>query len=229
MDQNVIAYIQTNLAQGKSKEEIYKELLSHGTTIEVIQASFNSTTSEQDKADTQKKTIHIIVTIAAILIGAGIFSFVASNWQGMAKPVKIGVILTTMLIAYSLGWYIKEKKNLLKTGEAVILLGVIVYGAGIFLVAQVFNVPGNWPDGFILWMLGTIAMAYASESFPLFYLAIPLGLIAIIGHPISLFTTVTYDSFLLTSSFLLVVTTIITFITAWIVHQKIPEDLKKYL
>lgn len=227
MVQNIVDYIKTNLSQGKSKEEIYKELLSQGTTIEVIQASFNSITSEQDKEDTQKKTIRIILTIAAILVGAGIFSFIASNWQEMIKPVKIGVILIAMLTAYSLGWYFKEKMNLIKTGEALILLGSIIYGAGIFLVAQMFNIRANWPDGFILWMLGTIAMAYAVESFLLFYLAIPLGLIAIIGHPFGIFTSFSYNSFLLTSSFLLLLATTVTFITGWIVRKKIPEELKE--
>lgn len=228
MDQKVVDYIKTNLSLGKSKEGIYKELLNQGFTIENIQASFNSITSEQDKEDTQKKTIRIILTIAAILVGAGIFSFIASNWQGMTKPIKIAVILTAMLIAYFLGWYFKEKMNLLKTGEMLILLGAIIYGAGIFLVAQMFNIRANWPDGFILWMLGTIAMAFAVESFPLFYLAVPLGIIAIIGHPLGIFTSFTYSSFLLTSSFLLITATAVTFATGWAIRRKMPEDLKGF-
>lgn len=228
MDQKVVDYIKANLSQGKSKEEIYKELLGQGNTIEAIQASFNSITSEQDKEDTQKKTIRIVVTIAAIFVGAGIFSFIASNWQEMTRPSKIVVILTAMLTSYSLGWYFKEKLNLIKTGEALILLGAIIYGAGIFLVAQMFNIRANWPDGFILWMLGTIAMAYAIESFALFYLAIPLGIIAIIGHPFGIFTSFTYDSFLLTSSLLLIVATVVAFVTGWVVRMKMPEDLKNF-
>ena len=228
MDQKVVDHIKTNLSQGKSKEEIYKELLSQGTTIEAIQASFNSITSEKEKEDIQKQTIRIILTIAAILVGAGIFSFIASNWQEMTQPLKIGVILIAMITAYSLGWYFKEKMNFLKTGEALILLGSIIYGAGIFLVAQMFNIRANWPDGFILWMLGTIAMAYAVESFPLFYLAIPLGVVAIIGHPFGIFTSFTYNSFLLTSSLLLIMATVVTFVIGWEVRQKMPEEPKDF-
>ena len=167
-DPKLSEYVKTSLAQGKPKEEIYKELLGQGWTIEVIQESFNSMGVEQEKEDTSKKTIRIIVTIGAVLVGAGIFSFIAANWLEMTKPIKIGIILISMIVSYGAGWYLKEKSELQKTGDALILLGSIIYGAGIFLVAQMFNIRANWPDGFILWMIGTIAMAFAVESYPLF-------------------------------------------------------------
>lgn len=227
-DPKLNEYVKTSLAQGKPKEEIYKDLLGQGLTIEVIQESFNALTVEGEKEDTSRRTIQIIVTIGAVLVGSGIFSFIAANWQEMARPVKIGVILVSMLISYGAGWSMKEKARLLKTGEALILLGSIVYGAGIFLVAQMFNIRANWPDGFILWMIGTIAMAFAVESYPLFYLAIPLGIIALVGHPFGIFTGFGYNSFLLTSSFLLLVSTMITFVTGWIIRKRMPPELKEF-
>jgi len=220
IDQKVVDYIKTSLAQGKTKEELYKELLEQGWTIEVIQENFNAIIAEQEKEDTSKKTIRIIVTIGAILVGAGFFSFIAANWQEMSRPVKIGVILVSMLASYGIGWYLKERLNLEKTGSALFLLGSIIYGAGIFLVAQMFHMRANWPDGFILWMFGAIAVAFALESFPHFYLAILLGIVAIVGHPIEIFTGIFgYRAFLLTSSFLLLIATLITFITGWVVRK----------
>ena len=226
-DPKLSEYVKTSLAQGKPKEEIYKELLGQGWTIEVIQDCFNSLTAEEEKEDTSKRTIRIILTIGAVLVGAGIFSFIAANWQEMARPIKIGVILVSMLVSYSAGWYLK-KLNLLRTGEALILLGAIIYGAGIFLVAQMFNIRANWPDGFILWMIGTIAMAFAVESYALFYLAILLGIVALVGHPFGIFTGLGYNSFLLTSSFLLLIATIITFVTGWIIRKRMPPELKEF-
>lgn len=227
-DPKLSEYIKASLAQGKPKEEIYKELLGQGWTIEAIQEGFNSIGAEQEKEDTSKKTINIIVTIGAVLVGAGIFSFIAANWFAMEKSVKIGIILISMVVSYGSGWYFKEKSELQKTGDALILLGSIIYGAGIFLVAQMFNIRANWPDGFILWMVGTIVMAFAVESYQLFYLAILLGIIASIGHPLIIFTSFGHNSFLLTSSFLLLIATIITFITGWLVRKKIPAELKEF-
>ncbi len=227
-DQQIEEYIKSAISQGKSKEDIYKELLIQGISVDRIQTNFNPITPEEEKEDTQKKTILIILTVAAILVGAGIFSFIAANWQLMTKPVKIIVILMAMLSSYSLGWYFKEKLNLAKTGEALILLGAIIYGAGIFLVAQMFNIRANWPDGFILWMFGIIALAYALESYPLFYLAIFLGIITIVGHPFVIFTSLGFNSFLLTSSFLLLSATIVTFLTGWHIRSKMPPELKEF-
>ena len=227
-DLKLVEYLKASLAQGRSKEDIYKELLGQGWTIEAIQGSFNAIGTEQEKEDTSKKTISLIVTIAAVLVGAGIFSFIAANWTEMAKPVKLAVILISMVASYGAGWYLKEKSKLLKTGEALILLGSIIYGAGIFLVAQMFNIQANWPDGFILWMIGAIAMAFAVESYPLFNLAIPLGIVAIVGHPFGIFFGTGSNSFLLTSSFLLLAATIITFATGWIIRKKMSPDLKNF-
>jgi uncharacterized membrane protein len=231
VDEKVVDYIKTSLGQGKTKEELYKELLDKGWTIENIQENFNAingSSDVQEKEDTSKKTINIIVTIGAILIGAGIFSLIASNWQEMTRSTKVIVILISMLISYSVGWYLKEKSNLPKTGQALILLGAIIYGAGIFLIAQMFNIRANWPDGFILWMIGVVVMAFAVESYSLFYLAILLGVVALIGHPFSIFTSFDHNSFLLTSSLLLFVSTIITFIAGWIVRKRMPLEFKDY-
>lgn len=232
IDQKIVDYIKNQLAQNKTKEELYKEFLNKGFSIEEIQENFNAIGDlhehKHEKEDTSKKTIKIIVTIGAVLVGAGIFSFIAANWLEMTKLIKIGIILISMIVSYGAGWYLKEKLELQKTGDALILLGSIIYGAGIFLVAQMFNIRANWPDGFILWMIGTIVMAFAVESYPLFYLAIPLGIIALIGHPFGIFNEFGYNSFLLTSSFLLLVATIITFTTGWIVRKKIPSELKEF-
>jgi len=227
-DSRLSEYVKASLMQGKPKEEIYKELLGQGWTIEIIQESFNVLNAEESKEDTSKRTVQIIILLGVMLIGAGIFSFIAANWQEMARPIKIGIILFSMLISYGAGWYMKEVANFPKTGEALTLLGAIIYGAGIFLVAQMFNIRANWPDGFILWMIGTVAMAFAVESYLLFYLAIPLGVVALAGHPFGIFTGFGYNSFLLTSSFLLLASTIITFITGWIIRKKMPSELKEF-
>lgn len=228
IDQKILDYIKTSLDQGKTKEDLYKELISQGITVEAIQGGFDLINTESKKEDVSKKTIQIILIIAAVSVGAGIFSFIAANWTEMTKLVKIGIILISMVTFYGSGWHLKENLNFLKTGDALILLGAIVYGAGIFLVAQMFNIRANWPDGFILWMLGVIVMAFATRSYPLFYFSLPLGFISIVGHPFIIFTNFGHNSFLLTSSFLLLITTIITFITGWTIRKQIPPEFKNF-
>ncbi len=228
VDPKLSEYVKTLIAQGKPNEEIYKDLLGQGQTIEAIQEIFSSIGSKRDKEDVSKKTIYVIVTIGAVLVGAGIFSFIASNWVEMSKTLKIVIILFSMIVSYSAGWHLKEKSGLHKTGNALIFLGTIIYGAGIFLVAQIFNIRANWPDGFILWMLGTIIMAYVVNLYPPFYLAILLGVIALIGHSIGFIFSFGSDVFLLTSSILLLIATIVTFVTGFVIRKKISAELKDF-
>jgi len=227
-DHNLVAHIKSSLAKGNTKEDIYRDLLAHGSTVEAIEKAFNSETESEKKEDMSKKTVHIIVTVGAILIGAGFFSFIASNWSGMPKAVKIGIILFAMIGAYASGWNMKKRATMPRTGEALILLGSIIYGAGIFLVAQMFNIRANWPDGFILWMLGTIAVGFTIELYSLFYLAMLLGVVSLIGHPVSIFGSFGYNPFLLTSSLLLLVATVITFLAGRAIQKKAPHASKKY-
>ena len=226
VEQKTIDYIRENLATGKSKEDIYKDLLAQGQTIDAINESFSLLTAEYKKEDSKKRITTIMAVIGAILVGAGIFSFVAANWQEIGKFYKILIILCSMLSSYYGGWILKEKYHRVKTGEALILLGSIIYGAGIFLIGQMFNVRANWPDAFILWMFGLLALGLAMNSFAILYFAIPVGFVAIVGHPFDIFSNFMEDRFLLTSSFMLLTATIITFIFGIIFYKKtVPRDI----
>ncbi|MEK9183872.1 MAG: DUF2157 domain-containing protein [Patescibacteria group bacterium] len=226
---NLVDYIKTSFNQGRSKEDVYKELLGQGHSIEAIQEGFDQMGAGNRKLDTQKKTIVIIVTIGAIFIGAGIFSFVASNWRAMTPPVKIAIVVFSMMAFYTAGWFMKNRGNV-RIGNALLLLGAIVYGAGIFLIAQLFNVRENWPDGFILWMFGAIALGFATELFSLFYLAIIVAAVAIIGHPVCLIGNFGEfdDCFIGTSFFLLLAAAIVTFASGLFIRKKMPLELKGF-
>ena len=226
-DPKLVEYIHAALAHGKSREDLYRELLSQGWTVAAIEECLRSVKTVEHKEDTQKKTIRIILAIGVVLVAAGVFSFIASNWQAMSKPAKVLVIVAAMLVAYIAGWFLKERAGYAKTGQALYLLGAIIYGGGIFLVAQMFNIRANWPDGFILWMLGMLAMAFAVESYPMFAVAIPLGFISIIGHPFYIFGVVwSEERFLLTSSILLAFATIVVFLTGWAMHRRLPPEIR---
>jgi uncharacterized membrane protein len=168
------------------------------------------------------------VTIGAILISAGVFSFIAANWQEMSREVKIAVIVALMIFCNGAGYFLKEKVKLLRTAEALFLLGAIIYGAGIFLVAQIFNIRADWPDGFMLWMTGVVAMAFATQFFSLFYLAIPLGFIAFIGYPFEIYLGFRQSLLFSTSLLLLLLSTIITFVTGLIIRKRVSIDLRDF-
>lgn len=49
-------------------------------------------------------------------------------------------------------------------GHALVFLGTLLYGAGIWLIAQIFHLSAHWPAGLLLWSLGALAVAWATGS-----------------------------------------------------------------
>jgi len=255
INQDLIAYIRHAQSENQTKEQMYKDLLAHGWGIDDIQAAFAAISSPapavpkppqkpmqqsaavsevapaavQAPAHVSKSPVNIIVTIGAILVAAGIFSFIAANWQGMDRPVKLGIIIVGMIVVYMLGWHLKEHKGLDKTGEAMYLLGSLIYGSGIFLVAQMFNIRANWPDGFILWMLGAIVMGLVINSYPILWLGVIVGGISVFSHPFVILENFGHSTFLMTSSFLLLVAAVATIWAGIAIRKRILENLKTYL
>lgn len=219
------------MAAGASKEAIFTNLLNQGFKVADISLVISPAAPQVPVApeDTEKRTVSIVVTIGAILIGAGVFSFIAANWQYMSSAFKVIIILLAILLVNVLAWYLKEKKGYDKAGSALYFLGSLLYGAGIFLIAQIFNIRENWPDGFMLWMIGVVLMAFAMEEFALFYVAGFVGVIAIIGQPFALLDDpLTLNSFALTPSFLLVLATLVAAATGYFIRKKVPAEQKGY-
>ena len=106
--------------------------------------------------------IRVVVTVGAILIGLGILSFIASNWDGMTKLAKLTVIFG-LFIGINLAGY-KLGDNHPKTGRSLIYLGTLVYGAGIFLIGQMFNFGGDFTTAFLLWSAGIVPMAFQQQD-----------------------------------------------------------------
>lgn len=114
----------------------------------------------EEKAGSNK-LITTISILGAILVGVGFILFIASNWSEIPRAGKLGIIFGAMLISYIFGFYLRyEKKNYPKIGASLILLGTIIFGAGIFLIAQIYNITVHYPNGPLMWGLTILPLAY---------------------------------------------------------------------
>lgn len=181
---------------GKSKEEIYLDLLNNKFTVDQIESAFRPKVSvienkpqlvvsrpqtEEEKAAAYHKTVNMIFVIGAILVGAGVFAFITANWSAMPKYLKLFTIIFFMCASYSAGYYLQFKTAYTKTGESLIFLGSIIYGGGIFLIGQIFNIQTDWINGFLLWMLGVMVLAFALNSKRLHSFSLLIGILSMIS------------------------------------------------
>jgi uncharacterized membrane protein len=105
----------------------------------------------------------IIAIFGAILIGAGALSFVGANWADMGKATRLIVLFGSMWLAYGAAiWALQAGRTLI--GEALLLLGILLFGSNIWFIAQTYNINAHYPDGTMLWALGALAAAVIAAS-----------------------------------------------------------------
>jgi len=113
--------------------------------------------SERILANYEVKNVQFITVLAAIgalLIGLGVLTFVASNWMYLTKSFKLLIIILFLIVVNTAGVFVS--KQFPKTARSLHYIGILVFGAGIFLIEQMFNISINFNNSFLLWAIGTI-------------------------------------------------------------------------
>jgi len=230
LDINLIDYIKSSLTENKTKEEIYKSLIENDYKIDEVQCAFDCAEKEikNDSEDHHKKSIQMITVFGGILMILGILFYVSSIWQNLSEMFKILTIIILVSMSYASGWKLKNNSNYKRCGFALIGLGVLFYGAGIFLLVSEYKVMLNFADGTIFWMLGTLFTALALKSRLLFYFIIILGFIAVFSYSSIFFNSSDYKSISNISLFLFFISSIGTFLIGWNIRKKIPLEIRKF-
>jgi len=103
--------------------------------------------------------------IGAIAVGFGVIGFIAANWDGMSHGVRLTLITAAVAGSYAAGFHLRERTGSSpRIGEALYLLGVLVFGASLFLVGQMYNVEAHDPLALLLWAGGATATALVVRS-----------------------------------------------------------------
>ena len=107
----------------------------------------------------------VVSSVGAIVFGLGIILFFAYNWADMHKFVKLALLLGAVLAAHGTAFYLSASPDA-KRGlvESLHVLGTMLFGAGIWLVAQIYHIDDHYPNAFLIWGLGALALAWAKPS-----------------------------------------------------------------
>ena len=117
-----------------------------------------------------------VYVLGALLVGAGVVSLVAWHWEAMSAPAKLATLAVAMIAAHGAGFALWRGGRSQRLGHALTVLGTLVFGASIGLVAQIFHVSGAWWGAFGAFTLGALAAALLYESLPHLLLSAVAGL-----------------------------------------------------
>jgi uncharacterized membrane protein len=118
-----------------------------------------------DRLDTvaRNRFAAISIGLGSILIGLGIITFVAANWQDLPRTVKV-VLLLSLFIGVNVSGFYLWRRSLgvqQRLGEGLLLLGALILGANMGLMGQLFHISGPFFELLLVWGIGVLAMAYS--------------------------------------------------------------------
>ena len=117
--------------------------------------------------------------LGAILIGLSVITFFAANWNEISRGVKLGSLFIGMALSYGSGYYLWNRAGYGAYAVALVLLGCIIYGAGVHLIGQIYHIDVDNPNLSMFWFLGVAPLAYVTRSRPVMVLAIVVFLAAV--------------------------------------------------
>ncbi|MSQ14025.1 MAG: DUF2157 domain-containing protein [Dehalococcoidia bacterium] len=124
----------------------------------------------------QGRLITALAVLGAVLVGLGVILFIGANWQTIPKFGKLAMVFVGLVATYGAGFWTTDRLRMPNVGTAVILLGALLFGAAVFLVAQAYHVRAGTPSLFLWWLLGVLPLAYALRSRAVLVLGVGTGL-----------------------------------------------------
>jgi len=107
----------------------------------------------------------IFLSIGAVLFGLGVILLFAYNWEKMHKFAKLAVIFLALLTAHGTGFWLRRPAGRYRSaGEGLHLTATMLFGAGIWLVAQIYHIDEHYPNAFFIWGFAAMTMAWALPS-----------------------------------------------------------------
>ncbi|VXD22300.1 conserved membrane hypothetical protein [Planktothrix serta PCC 8927] len=125
--------------------------------------------------------VMILIGLGSILLGLGVITFVAANWQDWSKVVKVILLLSLFIGVNAAGFYLWKQPSesfqvgrKRRLGEGLLLFGALILGANIALMGQIFHQSGSPYELFLVWGIGVLAMSYSLQLTSLGFLGLLL-------------------------------------------------------
>lgn len=127
--------------------------------------------------------VAIFIGLGSVLLGLGVITFVAANWQDIPRLVRV-ILLLTLFIGVNVGGYFLWRQPVAafngrqrwvhRLGEGLLLLGGLILGANLALMGQIFHQSGSPSGLFLIWAIGVALTAYGLQLRSLSVLSILL-------------------------------------------------------
>jgi uncharacterized membrane protein len=110
------------------------------------------------------RTAVLAFGFGALLVAAGVFLFIAANWDLLSPWERFGIVVAALAALHLGGAFGGRFSPALAT--ALHAAGTAALGGGIFLTGQIFHLQEHWPQALLLWAAGAAFAAAMLRDWP---------------------------------------------------------------
>jgi drug/metabolite transporter superfamily protein YnfA len=117
-------------------------------------------------AEEPRRTGFILSAIlGSLLVGAGIILLVAHNWDFLSRPIRCAIAFAPLILSHALAVFVLLKRNeSTPWRESAAIFNSAAIGTAIALVAQTYQIQGDFARFILVWMLLAIPVVYLLQT-----------------------------------------------------------------
>lgn len=141
------------------------QLIAHWQKQKIITATqatqMRSDIDLDSKTRNKNRFIMALSTLGAVALGVGVILFVSSNWEHLPKAIKLlmAVLLPIVPLATA-HWLLMVKKTYLSLGRGAALVGILLIGAALAIIGQLYHLESEYVRFLTVWALLALPFVY---------------------------------------------------------------------
>jgi uncharacterized membrane protein len=132
----------------------------------------------EESSSRSSALISFFVSVGAVLVGGGLFLFIASHWDS-ESPLRRLLMLAVAYFVAVIAALVADRQELGVVAKGLWFLAAVTVGVNIFLIGQIYNQPLTYWQGTLLWLVAALAIGRAAPSPPLGWLAVGLAVLTL--------------------------------------------------
>ena len=116
-----------------------------------------------DALQDDSRGYNLLVYLAYLFVGLALITLLGANWEQIPRGLRMGGLIALTAGFHAVG-VMRYRSGKLTSASGFFLLGNLVYGASIILIAQIYHLGEHMPDGVFWWALGSLPFGVLTRN-----------------------------------------------------------------
>lgn len=141
-----------------------KEGLITSAAAEILKDRYRAKEKAIEEIVNWRRLVVTFAFLGFIFVSLGAVLFFIDRWDFIPNCLKLFIIVFAVCGAYITGFRVKFYKGHSGIGGSFLLLGAVMFGCGLFINNQIFNLNISLKDNILFWSVFILPVAYFAYS-----------------------------------------------------------------